>query len=262
MHLVSTGYGPYDDRGLVGASAKGVGMARNSPLVTLLVGGALGVGLLGASMAATPDQPDEPAAGVTESPSAEPELTDEPKEDLEPTDPPDENADEAEPDDSPEATEPPADAPEPVTYVGYVDDGSASVAVIVDGDEAIAYVCDGVSREAWLSGAAADGELELTGDQGSLSATYDGFVAEGETTVDDQTWTFTIEQVDPPEGLYRFADTIAGGAEVVGGWIVLPGGDQVGLVDVDGEPQPAEQLDVDTGQVTVEGEVVTAERQG
>ncbi len=240
-------------------------MSRNSPLVTLLAGGALGVGLLVASMAATPEEPaagDEPAADATESPAAEPT---EPAEDLEatePNEPPDEDVDEAEPDDSPEATEPPADAPEPVTYVGYVDDGTASVAVIVDGDEAIAYVCDGVSREAWLSGAAADGELELTGDQGSLSATYDGFVAEGETTVDGQTWTFSIAQVDPPEGLYRFADTIAGGADVVGGWIVLPNGDQVGLVNVDGESQPADQIDVETGQVTVEGEVVTAERQG
>lgn len=240
-------------------------MSRNSPLVTLLAGGALGVGLLVASMAATPEEPaagDEPAADATESPAAEPTEPAEDPEATEPNEPPDEDVDEAEPDDSPEATEPPADAPEPVTYVGYVDDGTASVAVIVDGDEAIAYVCDGVSREAWLSGAAADGELELTGDQGSLSATYDGFVAEGETTVDGQTWTFSIAQVDPPEGLYRFADTIAGGADVVGGWIVLPNGDQVGLVNVDGESQPADQIDVETGQVTVEGEVVTAERQG
>lgn len=240
-------------------------MSRNSPLVTLLAGGALGVGLLVASMAATPEEPaagDEPAADATESPAAEPTEAAEDPEATEPNEPPDEDVDEAEPDDSPEATEPPADAPEPVTYVGYVDDGTASVAVIVDGDEAIAYVCDGVSREAWLSGAAADGELELTGDQGSLSATYDGFVAEGETTVDGQTWTFSIAQVDPPEGLYRFADTIAGGADVVGGWIVLPNGDQVGLVNVDGESQPADQIDVETGQVTVEGEVVTAERQG
>jgi len=236
-------------------------MVRNSPLVTLLVGGALGVGLLVASMAATPDQPDEPAAGVTESPAAEPTEPDaDPDEDADEPEP-DEDVDEAEPDDSPEATEPPADAPEPVTYVGYVDDGTTTVAVIVDGDEAIAYVCDGVSREAWLSGTANDGQLELTGDEGSLSATFDGFVAEGETTVDDQTWVFSIAQVEPPEGLYRFADTVAGGAEVVGGWIVLPDGDQVGLVTVDGETQPAEQLDLDTGQVTVQGEVVTAERQ-
>lgn len=246
-------------------------MARNSPLVTLVAGGALGVGLLVASMAATPEQTgadDEPAAGATESPDAEPtepEAT-EPDEDLDEPEPggspgTGEDADEPGQDDSPEPTQPPDEQSEPVTYVGYVDSGAASVAVIVDGDEALAYVCDGNTREAWLSGAAADGQLELTGDRGSLTATYDGFVVEGETTVDGQTWTFSVAQVDPPDGLYRFADTVAGGAEVVGGWIVLPDGNQVGAVNVDGETQPAEQLNVDTGQVTIDGDVVTAERQ-
>ena len=32
------------------------------------------------------------------------------------------------------------------------------------------------------------------------------------------------------------ADTVAGGAEVRGGWIVLPDGSQVGVVTVDGSP--------------------------
>jgi serine/threonine-protein kinase len=67
---------------------------------------------------------------------------------------------------------------------------------------------------------------------------------------------------DPPQGRYRIADTVVGGAEVVGGWIVLPDGTQIGAVNVDGETKPAEELDVATGQVTVEGELVTVERQG
>jgi hypothetical protein len=235
-------------------------MSRSHPLATLLTGGALAAGLLIASMAATPEQPaadDEAVPVVTDSP--EPDET-------EPTAESDEDVDEPEPADTPDDTDeqtPPRDeAPEPVTYVGYVDGGGASVAVIVDGDEAIAYVCDGQSREAWLSGVAVDGQLELTGDRGSLSASYDDSIVEGEATVDGQAWTFSITQVDPPEGLYQFADTVAGGAEVVGGWIVLPDGSQVGAVNVDGETQPAEPLDVTTGQVTVEGEVVTAEFQG
>jgi len=241
-------------------------MARNGPLVTLLVGGALGVGLLLASMAATPEQPagdDEPAAGVTPSPPEDEPAAIEP----EPTDEPDagegqQDVAEPDPDDSPEPAQPPAEPSEPVTYVGYVDDGVASVAVIVDGDEAIAYVCDGASREAWLAGPATDGLLELSGERGSLSATHDGFVVEGETTVDGQSWTFSISLVEPPDGLYRFAGTIAGGAEVVGGWIVLPDGGQIGAVSVDGETQPADMLDVDSGRVTIDGDVVTAERQG
>ena len=247
-------------------------MARNGPLVTLLAGGALGVGLLVASTAATPEQPElgeEPVAGVTDSPTAEPEPAAEPTDEQgdelgEPdaTDTPDEDAGEQEPADSTEPDQPPAEVSEPVTYVGYVDSGEASVAVIVDGGEAIAYVCDGVSSEAWLSGPATDGQVELSGERGSLSATYDGFVVEGQTTVDGHTWTFSISQVEAPDGLYRFADTISGGAEVVGGWIVLPDGDQVGLVTIDGEAAPAEMLDVETGRVTIDGDIVTAERQG
>jgi serine/threonine-protein kinase len=86
--------------------------------------------------------------------------------------------------------------------------------------------------------------------------------ASGQAAADDQTWTFTIEAVEPPEGLYRFADTIAGGAEVVGGWIVLPDGTQVGALNVDGQTQPAPALDVESGQATVSGTVVTPERLG
>ncbi|MFW6034456.1 MAG: hypothetical protein ACOC9R_04900 [bacterium] len=228
-------------------------MARNGPLFTLLSGAVLGIGLLVAAMAATPDE--EPAAaeaaaetspGQDATPSPTPEPTAEPT--AEPT-----------PEPTPEPSTPTAE-PEPVTYVGYVDGGGASVAVIVTGDEATAYVCDGASVEAWLSGSAEDGRLDLSGDRGSLTGTLDDQQATGEAIADDITWTFTIEEVAPPEGLYRFADTVAGGAEVVGGWIVLPDGTQVGAVNVDGETGPASEIDLDTGEVPVEGVVVTPER--
>jgi serine/threonine-protein kinase len=136
------------------------------------------------------------------------------------------------------------------------------VAVIVTGDEAIAYLCDGNAVEAWLDGSAVDGQLELTGERGSLTGDFDDLQASGQATADDQSWTFTIEVVEPPEGLYRFADTIAGGAEVVGGWIVLPDGTQVGALTVDGQTQPAPALDVETGQVTIDGTAATPERLG
>lgn len=228
-------------------------MARNGPLFTLLSGAVLGIGLLVAAMAATPDEDPAAAEAAAEStpgddatPSPTPEPTAEPT--PEPT---------AEPTPEPST---PADEPEPVTYVGYVDGGGASVAVIVTGDEAIAYVCDGASVEAWLSGSAEDGRLDLTGERGTLTGTLGDQQASGEAVADGITWTFTVEEVAPPEGLYRFADTIAGGAEVVGGWIVLPDGTQVGAVNVDGETGPASEIDLDTGEVSVEGVVVTPER--
>lgn len=227
-------------------------MARNGPLYTLLSGGVLGVGLLVAAMVATPDETaaddQAPLAEATETQTAEaPDPTPEPT--PEPT---------TEPAPSPTETQ----AAESVTYVGYVDGGGASVAVIVTGDEAIAYLCDGSSAEAWLDGSADGGELDLTGERGSLTGTFDDLQASGQAAADDQTWTFTIEAVEPPEGLYRFADTIAGGAEVVGGWIVLPDGTQVGALNVDGQTQPAPALDVESGQATVNGTVVTPERLG
>jgi serine/threonine-protein kinase len=227
-------------------------MARNGPLYTLLSGGVLGVGLLVAAMVATPDETaaddQAPLAEATETQPAEaPDPTPEPT--PEPT---------TEPAPSPTETQ----AAESVTYVGYVDGGGASVAVIVTGDEAIAYLCDGSSAEAWLDGSADGGELDLTGERGSLTGDFDDLQASGQAAADDQTWTFTIEAVEPPEGLYRFADTIAGGAEVVGGWIVLPDGTQVGALNVDGQTQPAPALDVESGQATVSGTVVTPERLG
>lgn len=226
-------------------------MARNGPLYTLLSGGVLGVGLLVAAMVATPDETaadEEPLAEATETQPAEtPDPT------LEPTPEPT-----TEPAPSPTETE----AAQAVTYVGYVDGGGASVAVIVTGDEAIAYLCDGNAVEAWLDGSAVDGQLDLTGERGSLTGDFDDLQASGQATADDQSWTFTIEVVEPPEGLYRFADTIAGGAEVVGGWIVLPDGTQVGALTVDGQTQPAPALDVETGQVTIDGTAVVPERLG
>jgi serine/threonine-protein kinase len=216
-------------------------MRQKGPLLTLLTGGALAAGLLVASIAATAGGPaEDPSLASGATPSAEPAPS------------------------PPAETSPPEPEPElpAVTYVGSVDGGGASVAIIVDGDDTIAYVCDGASVEAWLQGSADAGELDLTGDGGSLIARYDDQQAVGETTVAGRTWTFTIEEVANPEGLYRFADTVVGGAEVVGGWIVLPDGTQVGVLAVDGEPQPAPRLNPETGEVLIDGQVVTAQRQG
>ena len=223
-------------------------MSRNGPLITLLAGGALGVGLLVAGMAATPAEPvadDAQDVGSTQTPAT--------------SAPPTESA---KPSPSVAAPEPEVSegTPEPASYVGYVDGEYASVAVVIDGAEAVAYVCDGASLEVWLKGTAADGRVELTGDRGTLSATYDESAVTGEVTADGLTWTFDVAQVAPPDGLYRFADTVSG-AEVVGGWIVLPDGSQVGAVNIDGETQPADGLDPATGQVMIEGTAVTAELQ-
>ena len=136
------------------------------------------------------------------------------------------------------------------------------MAIIITGEEAIAYVCDGVAVEAWLAGSAIDGELSLRGEGGSLTGSYDDDRVVGQATASGREWTFGFGSVAAPEGLYRFADTIVGGAQVDGGWIVLPDGTQVGALNVDGQTQPAPALDVETGQVTIDGTAVVPERLG
>jgi hypothetical protein len=240
-------------------------MASNSPLLTLVAGGLLGAGLLVASSLATPDEPGsdasadatEVAADATEVAA---DVTTEPAPGYDEPTAQGGASPTPEPEPSPDQTTPP-DA-EPRTYVGRVDSGGASVALIVSGNEAIAYVCDGVSVEAWLSGAVAGERVELANDGGAtLTATYDDTGAAGEVSASGRaSWTFVIEAVDPPEGLYRFADTVVGGAEVVGGWIVLPDGTQVGVVNVDGRREPAEEIDLATGEVEIDGVAVTPRR--
>lgn len=231
-------------------------MARKGPLLTLLGGGVLAGILLVANVMAVAEDRDvngdlagaqsapttAPAPVETEEAEATPEAT--------PT--------------TPEATTPEPgsdeDAP-PVTYVGRTDDEAAAVAILVTGDEATGYVCDGVT-EAWLNGSATDGELDLTGAEAELTASFDDELASGEVTANGQTWTFEVELVAPPEGLYRVADSILGGAEVDGGWIVLPDGTQVGVLTMDGESRPAPELDTDAGKVTVDGDAIPVDRLG
>ena len=48
------------------------------------------------------------------------------------------------------------------------------------------------------------------------------------------------------------------GAEVDGGWIVLPDGRQVGILKREGKPSAAPRIDPGTGAVTVDGRQLTA----
>jgi hypothetical protein len=142
------------------------------------------------------------------------------------------------------------------TWAGHLKQGSLAVAA--KNGAAIAYLCDGDKLEAWLTGTAVDGRLDLKGDDGStLTGTADKKSASGTVTVGGKARDFTIEVAKKPSGLYRFAGRVRG-ARIVGGWIVLKDGRQVGLAKVDGQPVRPSALDVTTGRATVGGETVTA----
>ena len=223
-------------------------MGRRGPLVTLLVGLAVGAALLLLSVNANQDE--QQRAGATDVGTA--------------TVPPSAATV------SPPASAPPATTPPPstapaaaateVTYAGRVDGGAATVAIAVTGEQAVAYVCDGRQIEAWLQGTASTGTLALTGPDGaSLTGTYGNGVAAGDVAAGGKAWTFTAPVAVAPAGLYRAASVVAG-AQVVGGWIVLPDGRQVGVLKVDGQPEPAPPLEVATGRASVDGTAITAEQ--
>src|SRR5262249_12429544 len=117
-------------------------MKRNTPLITLLVGAALGVVILVASMLATPSGA-APASYSAAAASAAP---------------------------APSSAAPSTPAPAPTRttptradFAGRVGGGGGSVAVAVHGDKAIAYVCNGSTVEGWMRGKVENGKLTLTG---------------------------------------------------------------------------------------------------
>jgi len=206
-------------------------MTAKSPVLTLLIGAALAALLLTlSSQAATPARwagADAPA--TSPSPAGSPAG-------------------------SPAVVEPPA------TYAGATTGGAATLAIAVKDGQAVAYLCDGRRVESWLRGTATGGVLSLTGSHaGSLTGRYGGGRASGTVSAGGRQWTFQIAEVLPPSGLYRAAAPVRG-ASVVGGWIVLPDGTQVGLVDTGDVAQPAPPLDPGTGTASLDGTVLPATR--
>ncbi|WP_369245551.1 hypothetical protein [Streptomyces sp. R41] len=217
-------------------------MKRPGPLLTLLAGLLLGVFML--SLNATTGTKSassyrEESPGVTVSPSP----------------PPSSSPTRTTPSPSPsKSAAPNAD------YAGRTDDDSSAVAVSLRNGKAIAYFCDGHDKESWLKGDVKDdGTMKLTGKHG---AELNGTLKEGKSirgTVDlgGQRYGFTADKAVRPSGLYRATATVRG-AKLDGGWIVLPGGKQVGILDRDGKPAAAPRIDPETGAVTIDGEKLTA----
>ena len=214
-------------------------MRINTPLITLLTGGALGIALLVASMLATPSKaPAGYSAGVTSTPASAASTAAAPS--------------------SSTVTSPPPSATASATvsyradYAGRVKGGHASVAISIHGTQAIAYACNGSVVEAWLKGTAIGGHLVLTGQNGaSLTGGYDSRRAFGNVSADGITYAFSVYQVHKPSGLYRATADVRG-ATIKAGWIVLPDGTQVGSLEPNADAAApsaiaAPPLDVATG---------------
>jgi hypothetical protein len=174
----------------------------------------------------------------------------------------------AEPEVSPSETAPPpetttkAAAPAAVkpnvTWAGKVGQAKATIAISARNGGAVAYFCDGKKIEGWFLGTAIDGKLDLSGGTGDkISGTFGNGRAKGTVTVRGKSWTFDVAAVKKPSGLYRSSAKVRG-AKVVGGWIVLEDGSQVGVLNRGGVEVPAPPIDVDAGTVTVDGQSLPA----
>ncbi|WP_328746008.1 hypothetical protein OHT57_11285 [Streptomyces sp. NBC_00285] len=215
-------------------------MKRSGPLLTLLVGLLVGLFMLSLN-ATTGEKPTsasvKPSPGTKASPNTAP----------------------------PKSSAPPSPSPSrtPVqegVYAGRTDDDSSAVAITVRDDKAIAYVCDGHNIESWLQGDVKDdGSLHLTGKGGArLDAAVKGVKEiRGTAGVGNGRYAFTVDRAKKPSGLYRANSTVAG-AKIEGGWIVLPKGEQVGILTRDGKRSAAPEIDPETGAVTVDGQQLTA----
>lgn len=230
-------------------------MKHRSPLVTL-VGLVVAFGvMLGVNFASASPPGSYNAGAASGSPSAPPPTNAAPTPSTQPPSAaPSETAPTAAPRQSP-ATEAPSEFADKVVYAGRTKDGSAAIAVAVRGDKAAAYLCDGRSIEAWLSGAVDGNQIDVKGKgKARLTATLVGSTLEGSITIGSNDYDFAINKAKKPAGLYR-----AKGDKSTVGWIVLPGGSQVGLQTSAEGSTPAPQLYPDALEVAVDGESLQAE---
>ena len=230
-------------------------MKRNTPLITLLTGAALGVVLLVASMLQTPTKtpagysstvPPSSAAPATSAPAA-------------PASSP------APASASPTAT-PYAAAPAKATYAGKSNSGGATIAIVVYNGQVIAYVCNGSTIDAWFSGpASSDGKVTLTGkDNATLTAAYGVGQMTGDVTAHGTDFNFGVDTVSKSSGAGLYQTTAkVGGDTVKAGWIVLDDGTQIGSLEPDSTSATpsavsAPRLDLATRTATYKGTVLHA----
>jgi hypothetical protein len=126
--------------------------------------------------------------------------------------------------------------PPHANYDGEVQGNKGAVALVVHDTFAIAYFCNGSTIEAWFSGKPDNGKLNLTGKGASagstLTANYALGHARGTVTVNGVGYVFSIIAVHKPSGLFQSIASVRG-ATIKAGWIVLADGTEVGSLNPD-----------------------------
>ena len=231
-------------------------MTRNTPLITLLTGAALGVVLLIASMLQTPIKTR--GYSSTASPSAASPASSAPAAPASSPAPASASA-------SPTAT-PYAAGPTRANYASKVEGGGATIAISVHDGQVIVYICNGSTLDEWFSGPISNsGKVTLTGkNNATLDAAYGVGEMTGDATVHGTDFNFSAGAVSKSSGagLYR-ATADVDGTTVKAGWIVLDDGTKIGSLEPDSTSAApsavaAPRLDLTSRTATYKGTVLHA----
>ena len=231
-------------------------MKRNTPLITLLVGAALGVVLLVASMLSTPSGTPvnySAAAASSAAPSSAAASSAAASSPAPAESSPATSAAPSESSEAPEAPEPTRTTPTRADFAGRVGGGGGSVAVAVHGDKAVAYVCNGSTVEGWMRGTVENGKLTLSGKNSThLTASIHTSTVTGDVEAHGTDYSFSVSTVSKSSskssGLYQ-ATAVVQGKTIKAGWIVLGDGTQIGSLETDESAKTAvtaPKLDVAT----------------
>ena len=229
-------------------------MKRNTPLITLLVGAALGVVLLISNVLATPSgkpvsysaaaasaasvpataaAPSSPAPAATESSPASSATS--PAAPTESSEAPAESSPAVSEPASAPSPEPTRTTPTKATYTARVGGGGGSVAVAVHGSKAIAYVCNGSTVEGWMRGKVENGKLTLTGKNNAhLTASYHAGKVTGDVKAHGTDFSFSAPTATKSSGLYEATVSVQG-KTIKAGWIVLNDGTQIGSLEINAD---------------------------
>ena len=218
-------------------------MKRNTPLITLLTGAALGVVLLIASMLSTPTKAPAGYIGARHASAGFHRV-------AQPS-PASATSTPSTASPSPTATAV-VTAPARADYAGRVQGNAASIAISIHDGQAIAYVCNGSVIESWYKGTATNGVLIMTGkNHAHLSAIYDFRKVTGDVLAHGTDYQLRgarrAQAIGPVPG-HRGRPR----RQVKAGWIVLSNGTKVGSLESNANSAApsatqAPALDVATG---------------
>jgi hypothetical protein len=126
-------------------------------------------------------------------------------------------------------------------YVGRIPNSKAFVAIATHQGRALAYVCDGERIAEWFKGNLTDGHaLTLRSKTGAtLSANLETNAVSGALRLPSGDYAFAALPTPDGAGLYR----AEGANKTVGGWIVLPDGEERAVITTPRGAQPAPKLE-------------------